>query len=107
MHDKTIAELSAALRAGEFSALELTQALLARIEGRNPELNALITVTAEQALADARAADEARARGEAGPLTGIPIAHKDTSVLKVSAPAAAPGCWTTSSPPTTPPWSRR
>jgi aspartyl-tRNA(Asn)/glutamyl-tRNA(Gln) amidotransferase subunit A len=82
MHDKTIAELSAALRAGEFSALELTQSLLARLEARNPELNALITVTAEQALADARAADEARARGEAGPLTGIPIAHKDIFCTK-------------------------
>ena len=77
MHDKTIAELSAALAAGEFSALELTQALLDRIGAQNPALNAFITVTAEQALAQAREADAKRAAGEAGPLTGIPIAHKD------------------------------
>lgn len=77
MHDKTIAELSAALAAGEFSAVELTQALLDRIGALNPALNAFITVTAEQALAQAREADAKRAAGEAGPLTGIPIAHKD------------------------------
>jgi len=77
MHDKTIAELAAALKAGEFSAVELTESLLARIEARNGELNALITVTPEQALAAAKAADAARAKGEAGPLAGIPIAHKD------------------------------
>jgi len=77
MHDKTIAELSAALQAGEFSALELTQHLLARIEARNGDVNAFITVTPELALEAAKAADAARARGEAGPLTGIPIAHKD------------------------------
>ncbi|HEX5513699.1 MAG TPA: amidase, partial [Gammaproteobacteria bacterium] len=77
MHDKTIAELSAALAAGELSAVELTQALLDRISAHNPALNAFITVTAEQALEQARLADARRAKGEAGPLTGIPIAHKD------------------------------
>lgn len=77
MHDKTIAELSAALAAGELSAVELTQALLDRINAHNPALNAFITVTAEQALEQARLADARRAKGEAGPLTGIPIAHKD------------------------------
>ncbi len=77
MHDKTIAQLSAGLAAGTFSSEELTRALLARIERFDPQLNAFITVTAERALAQARAADARRARGEAGPLTGIPIAHKD------------------------------
>ncbi|HNW79481.1 MAG TPA: amidase, partial [Candidatus Competibacteraceae bacterium] len=77
MHDKTIAQLSAGLAAGTFSSEELTRALLARIEHFDPQLNAFITVTAERALAQARAADARRARGEAGPLTGIPIAHKD------------------------------
>lgn len=77
MHDKTIAELSAALASRELSAVELTQALLDRIDAHNPALNAFITVTAEQALEQARQADERRAKGEAGPLTGIPIAHKD------------------------------
>ncbi|RUQ36114.1 MAG: Asp-tRNA(Asn)/Glu-tRNA(Gln) amidotransferase subunit GatA [Candidatus Competibacteraceae bacterium] len=77
MHDKTIAQLSAGLAAGTFSSEELTRALLARIERFDPQLNAFITVTAERALAQARAADARRARGEAGPLTGVPIAHKD------------------------------
>ncbi|MGD8429389.1 MAG: amidase, partial [Ectothiorhodospiraceae bacterium] len=77
MHDKTIAELSAALAAGEVSSLELTQMYLERVRRVGAELNAFITVTEERALEAAREADAARARGEAGPLTGIPIAHKD------------------------------
>lgn len=77
MHEKTLAQLSVDLAAGQFSSEELTTAFLQRIERFNPALNAFITVTAESALAQARAADERRRRGEAGPLTGIPIAHKD------------------------------
>ncbi|MBE2295139.1 MAG: Asp-tRNA(Asn)/Glu-tRNA(Gln) amidotransferase subunit GatA [Phycisphaerales bacterium] len=77
MHEKTIAQLSAGLAAGEFSSEELTDAFLERVRRYNPQLNAFITLTAETALAQARAADERRQRGEAGPLTGIPIAHKD------------------------------
>jgi aspartyl-tRNA(Asn)/glutamyl-tRNA(Gln) amidotransferase subunit A len=77
MHEKTIAQLSAGLTAGEFSSEELTCAFLERVERFNPSLNAFITVTAESALAQARAADERRRQGAAGLLTGIPIAHKD------------------------------
>ncbi|HRD49227.1 MAG: Asp-tRNA(Asn)/Glu-tRNA(Gln) amidotransferase subunit GatA [Candidatus Competibacter sp.] len=77
MHEKTIAQLGAGLAAGHFSSEELTRAFLERIERFNPLLNAFITVTAEAALAQARAADERRRRGEAGPLTGVPMAHKD------------------------------
>ena len=77
MHAKTIAQLSAGLAAGEFSSEELTRALLERVERFNPSLNAFITITAEAALAQARAADERRQQGVAGPLTGVPIAHKD------------------------------
>ncbi|QQS55797.1 MAG: Asp-tRNA(Asn)/Glu-tRNA(Gln) amidotransferase subunit GatA [Candidatus Competibacteraceae bacterium] len=77
MHEKTIAQLSAGLAAGEFSSEELTRAFLERVERFNPQLNAFITVTAEAALVRARAADQRRRRGEAGPLTGVPIAHKD------------------------------
>jgi len=77
MHDKTIAQLSADLAAGAFSSEELTRTLLERVERFNPQLNAFITITSEAALAQARAADQCRQRGEAGPLTGIPIAHKD------------------------------
>jgi len=77
MHNLTIAELAAGLRRGDFSSLELTRHFLARIERLDPGLNSFITVTAERALADAAATDVALARGEGGPLTGIPLAHKD------------------------------
>ena len=77
MYEHTLAQLSAGLAAGMFSSEELTRAFLERIERFNPLLNAFITLTAESALAQARAADESRRRGEAGPLTGVPIAHKD------------------------------
>ena len=77
MYEKTIAQLSAGLAAGEFSSEELTRAFLARIERFDPGLNAFITVTAESALAQARSADERRRQGQAGPLTGVPIAQKD------------------------------
>ena len=77
LHSLSARELAAGLEAGNFSSLELTRALLDRIERLNPGLNALITVTAEQALQEAGAADRRRARGEAGPLTGLPVIHKD------------------------------
>src|SRR5512145_1335409 len=77
MHALTVAELAAGLRARRFSSLELTLHLLGRIERLAPGLNAFITVTADRALDDARRADEQLARGEGGPLTGVPIAHKD------------------------------
>ena len=77
MHDKSIAELSASLRAGEFSSEELTRHYLERIERLDPGLNSFISVTAERALAQARAADQRIRAGDAGPLTGIPVVHKD------------------------------
>ncbi|MGM0914026.1 MAG: Asp-tRNA(Asn)/Glu-tRNA(Gln) amidotransferase subunit GatA [Pseudomonadota bacterium] len=77
MHDKTLTELAASLAAGEFTSRELTEHLLGRIERLDGTLNSFITVTPEQALAAADAADAARARGEAGPLTGLPVAIKD------------------------------
>ena len=77
MHTKTISELAAALRAGEFSSEELTRAYLERIQLLDPKINSYITIAEEQALAMARAADTRLAAGKAMPLTGIPIAQKD------------------------------
>ena len=77
MHNKTIAEISRDLAAGEYSSVEITTELLSRVQQLDSEYNSFITVTAEQALAQARAADERRAAGNAEAWTGIPIAHKD------------------------------
>src|SRR5687767_1824062 len=77
MHTFTLSELAKKLRAKEFSVTELTKSLLARIEASQPALNAFITVTPESALAQAKVADAALASGNAGPLTGLPLAHKD------------------------------
>ena len=76
-HQKTLAELSAMLEAGEVTSVELTRAFLDRIKKHDAEINSFITVVEEQALAQAKAADAKRAAGNAEPLTGIPIAHKD------------------------------
>ncbi|MEP6657681.1 MAG: Asp-tRNA(Asn)/Glu-tRNA(Gln) amidotransferase subunit GatA [Betaproteobacteria bacterium] len=73
----SIAGLSQALHARRISSTELTQAALSAIERVNPALNAFITVDPEAALAAARRADRHLAAGDGGPLTGIPIAHKD------------------------------
>ena len=81
MHNKSIAELSQALSNGDFSSEELTRAYLDRIEKLGGEhggkLNALVTTTADQAMKEARAADQQRKQGDAGLLTGIPMVHKD------------------------------
>ncbi|NOG69669.1 Asp-tRNA(Asn)/Glu-tRNA(Gln) amidotransferase subunit GatA [Roseicella sp. DB1501] len=66
-----------ALNEGLVSSVELTRAHLEAIEALNPRLNAYVTVSAEQALAQAKASDERRAEGIAGPLEGIPLAIKD------------------------------
>jgi len=77
LHTLTVAELAAGLTARRFSSLELTLHFLGRIERLGPDLNAFVTVTADRALDDARRADELLARGEGGPLAGVPVAHKD------------------------------
>jgi aspartyl-tRNA(Asn)/glutamyl-tRNA(Gln) amidotransferase subunit A len=73
----TIRGLGARYRKRELSPVEVTRALLARIEKLDPTLHAFVTLTADRALADARAAEEALRRGDARPLLGIPVAHKD------------------------------
>ena len=77
MHNATLSELARKLAAKEVSSVEVTRYFLDRIASANAKLNAFITLDAAKSLAQARAADERIARGEAAPLTGIPIAHKD------------------------------
>jgi aspartyl-tRNA(Asn)/glutamyl-tRNA(Gln) amidotransferase subunit A len=73
----TIRELGARYRRRELSPVEVIHALLARIERLDPVLHAFVTLTADRALADARAAEEALGRGDGRALLGIPVAHKD------------------------------
>ncbi|MBT3472538.1 MAG: Asp-tRNA(Asn)/Glu-tRNA(Gln) amidotransferase subunit GatA [Gammaproteobacteria bacterium] len=77
MKEKTLAELSAMLQSKEASSVELTQYYLDRIERLDAGLNSFISVTGEDALNQAAAADAKIAAGEAGPLMGLPMAHKD------------------------------
>jgi len=77
MHNKTLAQLADDLAARRVSATELTDHYLERIERLDPQLNAFVTVTRDEAMAQANAADKRLAAGDATPLTGIPIAHKD------------------------------
>jgi len=77
MHRLSLAQLSAGLRRREFSSVELTRATLERVRRFNERLNAFVSVTEEQALAAAHAADVLLANKKGGPLTGLPLAHKD------------------------------
>jgi len=81
MHEKSLTELRAALAAKECSAVELAQSYLKRIDAANG-LNAFIQVDPELTLAQAKAADALLHTGHAGPLVGLPIAHKDVFVTK-------------------------
>ena len=65
MFDKTLAELAKGLDTGEYSSVELTEAYLARINKEDGAFNSFITITDEQALNQAKAADERRATGNA------------------------------------------
>ncbi|MDR3086389.1 MAG: Asp-tRNA(Asn)/Glu-tRNA(Gln) amidotransferase subunit GatA [Azoarcus sp.] len=75
--DAPVSVLRRALDTKQISSAELAALFLDRIEALNPALNAFVTVDRERTLTEARAADERIARNEAGPLTGIPLAHKD------------------------------
>jgi len=80
MHTKTLKQLSALLQSKQLSAVELTTHYLQRV--KNSELNAFLHVDEALSLAQAAAADTRIAGGGAGPLTGIPIAHKDIFVTR-------------------------
>ncbi|MDP3225258.1 MAG: amidase, partial [Rubrivivax sp.] len=79
VHKLGVAALAREMEAGRLSSVEATQALLAGIT-RHAELGAFLAVNEATALAQAREADARRARGQAGALTGVPLAHKDIFV---------------------------
>ena len=78
LHTLTIAEAARRIEGRELSPVELIEAILARIEGVNPQIDAFITLMAEQALEEARAAESEIAGGRwRGPMHGIPYGLKD------------------------------
>src|SRR5690606_30562626 len=80
-HELGVAALAAQLRDRQLSAVELAQHFLARMRERQ-DLGAFLAVDEEATLAQARAQDAALAAGTAGPLAGVPIAHKDVFVTR-------------------------
>ncbi|MGI9303468.1 MAG: Asp-tRNA(Asn)/Glu-tRNA(Gln) amidotransferase subunit GatA [Gammaproteobacteria bacterium] len=76
-YNKTVSELSGLLAGRKISSVELTELFLKRIAEHDATLNSFVTVTEEQAMADARDADKRIRAGDADALTGIPIAYKD------------------------------
>lgn len=76
MHNRSIRDLARSMARGEYSSTELTRHFLARMNDAG-DLNAFITVTGDQALEQAAEADRRIRSGDAGPLTGIPMVHKD------------------------------
>ncbi len=77
MSDASLSTLAAQLAAKQVSSRELAQIYLDRIAALNPAINAFITVDPDKTLLEAAGADVRIAAGNAGPLTGIPVAHKD------------------------------
>ena len=77
LHTRTLAELKRGLDNGDVTSVEVTEALLARIAALDGRLNAMLTVTADDALAAATRADEQREKGKGGALNGLPLIHKD------------------------------
>src|SRR5262245_14064330 len=78
----TLAEARAGLKAKRFSAVELTQALLAAIDAGNGALNAYVLATPEIALKQAKDSDKRLARGKVRPLEGLPLGIKDLYCTK-------------------------
>lgn len=82
LYELTIHEALAGMRTGDFTAVDLTQALLDRIAAVDGKVKAYLTVTGENALAAAQVADQRRATGDDAPLLGIPLAIKDVLATK-------------------------
>ena len=82
MHNDTLKKLAGRLARRETSSVEMTGYFLERISRLGKPLNAFITIDEEKSLVQAKAADARIARGEAAPLTGIPVAHKDLFCAK-------------------------
>src|SRR3569833_3403454 len=76
-HTLSLTQLAKGLRAKEYSSVELVRGFLDRIDAHQPTLNAMVTILREPALIAAQAADKELAAGRGGPLTGLPIEHKD------------------------------
>ena len=80
LHNKSVADLAALLKNKEVSAVEVATRFLARMGGNSH--NAFLDINSEVTLAQAQASDDKIAEGTAGPLEGVPIAHKDIFVTK-------------------------
>jgi len=81
LHDYTVAEASAALAAHELTSVDLTRALLDRVQ-QHHQLGAFLYVDEDAAIRQAQAADARRKAGDPSPLLGVPIAHKDIFVTR-------------------------
>lgn len=82
LHELSIEEAARLLASREASSVELTDACLARVEATDAKVGSFLAVTAELAREQARQADARIARGEAAPLTGVPIGLKDIFLTK-------------------------
>ena len=99
-------ELLKLYRARDASPLEVMQAIFARIDAVNPDVNAIVTLARDDALRHARLATAAFRRGAAlPPLFGVPVAIKDVTPRRVSGPPTAPSCSRVTCPTRTRSWS--
>lgn len=80
----SLADARTGLKDKSFTATELTGAYLKAIEAANPSLNAYVAVTPDQALEMAKASDDRLAKGQGGPLEGIPLGIKDLFATRKS-----------------------